>query len=89
MYPTVPMIKTGVENMSKVLDYMIRKYKIEWTINIEDVDECVLFIHEPKEGCIRVNMFLNSFDQIEVMKEQALRSIKTGKMCEGRIQIKL
>lgn len=49
MYPTVPMIKTGVKNMSKVLDYMIRKYKIEWTINIEDVDECVLFIHEPKE----------------------------------------
>nr|DAY76445.1 MAG TPA: hypothetical protein [Caudoviricetes sp.] len=34
-------------------------------------------------------MFLNSFDQIEVMKEQTLRSIKTGKMCEGRIQIKL
>ena len=71
--------------MSKVLDYMIRKYKIEWTINIEDIDKCVCFIHEPNDNCIRVNMFLNSFDQIEPMKEKALHHIKTGKMCEGRI----
>lgn len=75
--------------MSKVLDYMIRKYKIEWTINIEDIDKCVCFIHEPSDNCIRVNMFLNSFDKIESMKEKALHHIKTGKMCEGRIQIKL
>lgn len=79
--------KTEVEDMSKVLDYMIRKYKIEWTINIEDIDKCVCFIHEPNDNCIRVNMFLNSFDQIESMKEKALHHIKTGKMCEGRIQI--
>lgn len=79
--------KTEVKDMSKVLDYMIRKYKIEWTINIEDIDKCVCFIHEPNNNCIRVNMFLNSFDQIESMKEKALHHIKTGKMCEGRIQI--
>lgn len=87
MYQTVPPIKTEVKDMSKVLDYMIRKYKIEWTINIEDIDKCVCFIHEPNDNCIRVNMFLNSFDQIEPMKEKALHHIKTGKMCEGRIQI--
>ena len=81
------MYKIEVENMRKVLDYLIRKYKIEWTINIEDIDNCVCFIHEPNDNCIRVNMFLNSFDQIEPMKEKALHHIKTGKMCEGRIQI--
>lgn len=41
--------------MSKVLDYMIRKYKIEWTINIEDIDKCVCFIHEPNDNCMSDN----------------------------------